>query len=68
MNSPILLIVIPTREGLSQHWFTELFRLEGNIEFILVHPPNCQKHPYSDSLILVYNRLLVRSDERLFNG
>jgi hypothetical protein len=48
VDYPILSIVIPTREGLSQHWFTELFRLEGNLEFILVHPPNCQKYPYSD--------------------
>jgi hypothetical protein len=48
MAAPILSIVIPTREGLSDHWFTELLKVEGNIEFILVHPPDTSKYPYSD--------------------
>ncbi|MGK7933217.1 MAG: glycosyltransferase [Microcystaceae cyanobacterium] len=48
MTTPILSIVIPTREGLSEHWFTELFKVEGNVEFILVHPPGSQKYSYTD--------------------
>ncbi|MGK7944312.1 MAG: glycosyltransferase [Microcystaceae cyanobacterium] len=49
MTAPFLSIVIPTREGLSEHWFTELFKVEGNIEFLLVHPPGTAKYPYSDN-------------------
>ena len=48
MISPILSIVIPTREGLSENWFKELFKVEGNVEFILVHPPGNTKYPYDD--------------------
>ncbi len=49
MMSPELSIVIPTREGLSESWFRELFKVKGNVEFILVHPPGSQKYPYKDS-------------------
>lgn len=48
MNTPILSIIIPTREGFSEHWLTELLKVKGNVEFILVHPPGMAKHRASD--------------------
>ncbi|AFZ48491.1 hypothetical protein Cyast_2548 [Cyanobacterium stanieri PCC 7202] len=40
---PNLTIITPTREGFSSHWLDALIKVEGNIEFILVHPPNMKK-------------------------
>ncbi len=48
MPTPILSIVIPTREGFSEHWITELLKVKGNVEFILVHPPGAGTHPTVD--------------------
>nr|WP_290222220.1 hypothetical protein [Trichocoleus desertorum] len=45
---PILSIVIPTREGFSEHWLAELLTVKGDIEFILVHPPGMAKHTVDD--------------------
>jgi hypothetical protein len=45
---PSLSIVIPTREGFLEHWMTALLKVRGNVEFILVHPPGCKKHPTTD--------------------
>lgn len=36
---PILSIVIPTREGLEDDWFKQLLNIQGEVEFILVNPP-----------------------------
>jgi glycosyltransferase involved in cell wall biosynthesis len=36
---PILSIVIPTREGLEEDWFKQLLNIQGEVEFILVNPP-----------------------------
>ncbi|MEG3437810.1 hypothetical protein V0288_11840 [Pannus brasiliensis CCIBt3594] len=36
---PFLSIVIPTRPGFSEHWLTELLKVKGRVEFILIHPP-----------------------------
>jgi glycosyltransferase involved in cell wall biosynthesis len=46
--SPILSIVIPTREGFAEHWITELLKVKGEVEFILVHPPGAKKYPTTD--------------------
>ena len=48
MSQPVLSIVVPTREGFSEHWFTKLLEIEGDVEFILVHPPGMKKHPTTD--------------------
>ncbi len=45
---PILSIVVPTREGFSEHWLVELLKVQGDIEFILVHPPGMAKHAADD--------------------
>jgi hypothetical protein len=43
MTTPLLSIVVPTREGFSEHWLTELLKIKGNVEFILIHPPGMTK-------------------------
>ena len=42
MSAPFLSIVVPMREGFSDHWFQNLLRVRGSVEFILVHPPGTQ--------------------------
>jgi hypothetical protein len=39
MNKPILSIVIPTRDGITDFWIKQLLKVQGDVEFILVHPP-----------------------------
>jgi hypothetical protein len=48
MSSPLLSIVIPTREGLEDTWLSSLLQVEGNLEIILVHPPTLEKIPLTD--------------------
>lgn len=48
MTQPQLSIVTPTREGFSQHWLTELLKIRGDVEFILVHPPGYSPNPVAD--------------------
>ena len=55
MSQPVLSIVVPTREGFSEHWFTKLLTIEGEVEFILVHPPGMAKHPATDSRLQQIN-------------
>ncbi len=45
---PTLSIVVPTREGFSDHWLQELLKVEGEVEFILVHPPGMKKYTVDD--------------------
>lgn len=45
---PTLSIVVPTREGFADHWLQELLKVEGNVEFILVHPPGMAKYTVTD--------------------
>ncbi len=49
MSQPILSIVIPTREGFSDHWITQLLKVKGEVEFILVHPPGAKPYSVQDS-------------------
>ncbi len=46
--SPILSIVVPTREGTDQEWLDELLKVKGEVEFILVHPPGMAKYAIDD--------------------
>jgi hypothetical protein len=48
-SSPFLSIVVPTRLGFESHWVEHLLKVEGNVEFILVHPPGAEKYPVIDS-------------------
>jgi hypothetical protein len=48
MSVPILSVVIPTREGFEAHWLQELLKVKGDIEVILVYPPNCPKVAITD--------------------
>lgn len=50
-STPNLSIVIPTREGFLEHWMNELLKVRGDVEFILVHPPGCKKHPTTDTRV-----------------
>ncbi|MGC1308264.1 MAG: transposase [Phormidesmis sp.] len=47
--TPFLSIVIPMREGFSAHWLSELLKIKGDVEFILVHPPGVRPEPCADS-------------------
>jgi hypothetical protein len=49
MTPCFLSIVVPMREGFSAHWLEELLKVQGSVEFILVHPPGVKPTPYSDS-------------------
>jgi glycosyltransferase involved in cell wall biosynthesis len=46
--SPILSIVVPTREGTDRQWLDELLKVRGEVEFILVHPPGMAKYAIED--------------------
>ncbi|MGF1542493.1 MAG: glycosyltransferase [Pleurocapsa sp.] len=46
--SPILSIVVPTREGTDRQWLDELLKVKGEVEFILVHPPGMAKYILED--------------------
>ncbi len=46
--SPILSIIVPTREGTEQDWLDELLKVKGEVEFILVHPPGMAKYAVHD--------------------
>lgn len=48
MAKPILSLIIPTREGFSEHWLNELQKIEGDVEFILVHPLGFSKPTIDD--------------------
>ncbi len=48
MSNTFLSIVIPMREGFSEHWLGELLKVKGDIEFILVHPPGVKPSPVND--------------------
>ncbi len=39
-QNPLLSIVTPTRGDFSSYWFNQLLQVEGNVQFILVYPPN----------------------------
>ena len=47
--SPFLSIVVPMREGFSVDWLAALLRVQGEVEFILVHPPGVRPDPCEDS-------------------
>lgn len=39
MEKPILSIIVPMRGGVPEIWLRELLKVQGNVEFILVYPP-----------------------------
>ncbi|MGB6301238.1 MAG: glycosyltransferase family 2 protein, partial [Rivularia sp. (in: cyanobacteria)] len=39
-NQPILTIVTATRGNFADRWLEELLKIKGNVQFILVYPPN----------------------------
>jgi hypothetical protein len=47
-SRPFLSIVVPTREGFSDHWLEGLLQVRGDLEFILVHPPGARLSPVND--------------------
>jgi hypothetical protein len=55
MIEPILSIVIPTREGFSEHWLKELLKVQGDVEFILVHPPGLARPMIEDRRVKQIN-------------
>ena len=55
MSQPVLSIVVPTREGFSEHWIAKLLTVQGEVEFILVHPPGMAKHPATESRLQQIN-------------
>lgn len=51
MTKPNLSIIIPMREGVCEDWLTELSKITGSVEFILVYPPNVKLFTTVDSRI-----------------
>ncbi len=46
MNEPpILSIVTPTRGNFADYWLEEILKVEENVEFIFVYPPNVRIKP-----------------------
>ena len=39
MTKPTLSVIIPMRDNVPQVWIEALAKVEGNVEFILVYPP-----------------------------
>ncbi len=50
-NQPILTIVTATRGNFSDYWLEELLKVKGNVEFLLVYPPNATVKTIDDSRI-----------------
>lgn len=48
MKQPLLSIVIPTRGDFKGYGCNQVLTLEGNLEFIIVHPPGTEKFDSSD--------------------
>jgi glycosyltransferase involved in cell wall biosynthesis len=55
MTTPVLSIVVPTREGFSSHWLAELLKIGGEVEFILSHPPGMKKPEIADPRVQQIN-------------
>lgn len=55
MIRPILSIVTPTREGLSEHWLKKLLEIKGDVEIILVHPPGMEQLTIDDQRVRQIN-------------
>ncbi|MGD1702180.1 glycosyltransferase [Dapis sp. BLCC M229] len=49
----LLSIVTPTRGNFSDYWLERLLAVKGNVEFILVYPPNEVVKPYHDPRLKV---------------
>lgn len=52
-KNPHLSIVTPTRGNFSDYWIEQLLKVKGNVQFILVYPPNTQIKQISDPRIKV---------------
>lgn len=50
-NQPILTIVTATRGNFSDYWLSELLKVKGNVQFILVYPPNATVKTIDDPRI-----------------
>lgn len=55
MTRPILSIVTPTREGLSEQWLKKLTEVQGDVEFILIHPLGMPKLMIDDPRVKQIN-------------
>ncbi|MGB5770928.1 MAG: transposase [Crocosphaera sp.] len=51
MTKPTLSVIIPMRDNVPEVWIQELSKVEGNIEFILVYPPQVPLLSNTDSRI-----------------
>ncbi|MBD2250625.1 glycosyltransferase family A protein [Nostoc parmelioides] len=52
MNSnPLLTIVTPTRGNFTDYWLEQLLKIQGNVQFILVYPPEGTIRNIDDSRI-----------------
>ncbi|NER38409.1 MAG: glycosyltransferase family 2 protein [Oscillatoria sp. SIO1A7] len=52
-EKPILSIVTPTRGNFEDYWLERLLKVEGNVEFIIVYPPNVAIQAIDDPRIKV---------------
>ncbi|MEO1428542.1 MAG: glycosyltransferase family 2 protein [Cyanobacteria bacterium J06633_8] len=50
-NQPILSIVTATRGNFSDYWLEQLLKVKGNVQFILVYPPNATVKTIDDNRV-----------------
>lgn len=68
----ILSIVTPTRGNFSEYWLSQLLKVQGDVEFILVYPPDALSPQIDDSrikiLISPYKGEVIQRFIGLFNA
>lgn len=50
---PILSIITPTRGNFSEYWLQQLLTINGDVQFILVYPPDVNLSPIDDPRVKV---------------
>ena len=51
MNKPLLSIVVPTRGPVEDFWFSQLLKVRGDADIILVYPPGAQPREVQDGRV-----------------
>lgn len=52
-ENPFISIVTPTRGNINDYWLSELLKVRGNVEFILVYPPKIPSRTVTDPRVRV---------------
>lgn len=57
MRQPTFSIVVPTKEGIPEYWLEALWKINGDLELILVNPPGIKKFSISGPRVQEINSL-----------